>query len=111
AEQCWRACCCFSPEERLAWAVANQIEPPAYAQLPSAKGWHTIRLRDREACCKSEKCKTDTSSARACCSAEREASPKKPTSALRWISGMAALHCQGQSTLWLTLGAVLPPPP
>src|SRR5438552_3782945 len=47
AEQCWRQCCCFNPEERLAWAAAHHVEPPAYAERPQAFGWHTMRLRDR----------------------------------------------------------------
>jgi hypothetical protein len=29
AEQFWSSCCCFSPQERLAWAKAHNVEPPA----------------------------------------------------------------------------------
>lgn len=29
AEQCWRSCCCHTPAERLAWAKAHGIAPPA----------------------------------------------------------------------------------
>mgnify|MGYP003381703948 CR=1 FL=1 len=35
AEQCWTSCCCYTPEERLAWATENGIEPPSYAVLVS----------------------------------------------------------------------------
>ncbi len=28
AAQCWQSCCCNTPVERLAWAQANNIEPP-----------------------------------------------------------------------------------
>src|SRR5438445_841636 len=49
AEQCWQHCCCFSPEERFAWAEAHHVEPPAYAERPTAQGWQTARLRDRAA--------------------------------------------------------------
>jgi hypothetical protein len=48
AEQCWRSCCCFTPEQRLAWAKAHNVTPPPYAEKPAAKGWRTVRLRDRE---------------------------------------------------------------
>src|ERR1700746_3683145 len=48
AEQCWRHCCCFTPEEKFAWAAAHGVTPPAYAERPSGS-WHTARLRDREA--------------------------------------------------------------
>jgi hypothetical protein len=48
AEQCWASCCCFSPEERLAWAQTHNVTPPDYAEKPAGRGWRTTRLRDRE---------------------------------------------------------------
>src|SRR5690349_3339169 len=33
ADQCWRNCCCFTPAEKLAWAVAHHVTPPADAEL------------------------------------------------------------------------------
>jgi hypothetical protein len=33
AEECWNHCCCMTPEQRLAWAEANHVQPP-----PSARG-------------------------------------------------------------------------
>jgi len=35
-EQCWTSCCCYSPEERLAWATEHGVEPPSYAVLVNA---------------------------------------------------------------------------
>ena len=29
AEECWSHCCCFTPSQRLAWAAANRVDPPA----------------------------------------------------------------------------------
>jgi hypothetical protein len=49
AEQCWTACCCFTPEQRWAWARQHHVEPPAFAEKPSGHSWRTTRLRDREA--------------------------------------------------------------
>ncbi len=46
AEQCWAGCCCFTPEERWAWAHTHHVEPPAYAERPTAHSWRTARLRD-----------------------------------------------------------------
>ena len=34
-EQCWTSCCCYTPEERLAWAEEHGVEPPSYAVLVS----------------------------------------------------------------------------
>lgn len=28
AEQCWTACCCFTPRQRLAWAIRHGVTPP-----------------------------------------------------------------------------------
>src|ERR1700677_2434579 len=36
--------------------------------------------------------------------------PSNPGAGLRWVVGMSALRCQGQSTLWMTSGAVTVPP-
>jgi hypothetical protein len=71
AEQCWRGCCCFTPEQRLAWAKANNIEPPAYAEKPKpATSWRTTRLRDR-----GQGNQSATSSC-SCCPPQSVASPK-----------------------------------
>jgi len=29
SDQCWRACCCFTPRERLAWARTHQVPVPS----------------------------------------------------------------------------------
>src|SRR5215469_4629850 len=43
AEQCWRHCCCFTAEERWAWAREHHVQAPAYAEKPAARGWQTAR--------------------------------------------------------------------
>jgi hypothetical protein len=48
AEQCWRACCCFTAQQRWEWARANNVEPPPYAEKPTAQSWRTARVRDKE---------------------------------------------------------------
>lgn len=35
ALECWTHCCCFSVEERWAWARENGVEPPEYAVKPT----------------------------------------------------------------------------
>lgn len=35
AEQCWTACCCFTPAERQSWAEQHGVTPPSYAVLSS----------------------------------------------------------------------------
>jgi hypothetical protein len=116
AEACWSHCCCLSLDERLAWAQAHDVEPPASVREASAAGWHSVRLRDQEshatcAACESRSpCCARSSAGHACC----DSKPARPSSLSRnprWVPGLAALQCQGQCTLWINGGAVLPPAP
>jgi hypothetical protein len=108
AEQCWSSCCCFTPEERWAWAREHNVEPPSYAEKPAEKpadqGWNSVKLRERDCGTTTEKC---------CCCAHK---PEAPTSGSsnapgRWVTMMTAWRCQGYSTLWTSTGTVLPVPP
>lgn len=115
AEQCWSSCCCFTPEERWAWARAHNVEPPAYAEKPAAspspppkvagneggQGWNTVKLRD-----------SDTTAKGCCCThkPDTQASEKRlpaDASGLR-LATIAVRRCQGYSSLWISAGAVLP---
>ena len=147
AAQCWASCCCFTPAQRLAWACARHIDPPAYAEPPGTRGWRKARRRDRAQPPKAEPtcrqcapadpitakphCPAEVGPA-VCCTREApgtppgEAVPERPgchptpgqptreakpasKGAARWGLGIAALRCQGLSTLWATTGAALPP--
>lgn len=116
AEQCWSHCCCFTPEERWAWASAHNVQPPAYAEkpaAPSSNGWNTVKLRDRAATATKSCCSAKTEHASCCQTAAK--SPEKSSSSsdgrIRWTTAMNAWHCQGYSTLWVSIGSVLPVPP
>jgi len=126
AEQCWRHCCCFSPEERFAWARAHQVEPPVYAERPTNFGWHTVRQRDlarahSEGACACGKNHVDrqvpaSKPARTCCSTHGKSGPScctktnspAPRGARLLVIGM--MHCQGLASLMISGGLVLPPP-
>ncbi len=106
AEQCWSGCCCFTPEERWAWAREHNVEPPSYAQKPAEKpadqGWNTVKLRDRD-CGMTQKC---------CCTYKPESpSTRNSETSGRWITMVSTWRCQGYSTLWVSTGTVLPAPP
>jgi hypothetical protein len=117
AEECWRGCCCFSPEERLAWARQHGVEPPAYAERPAPKGWRTPPRREQASrpapkqacctgCCQPEQGLEDSSSTKpSCCNTtacQHPAHGNAPTGQ----PGMSALHCQGLTMLWVSLGTV-----
>jgi hypothetical protein len=113
AEQCWRHCCCYSPEERRDWARKNNVPVPADAEQPATnQSWCSTRLRDRasgkskthacgSACCAGKKKRT-------CCSARAKAD-RAPAG--HWTPTLATFHCQGLTTVWISGGAVLPAPP
>jgi hypothetical protein len=132
AEECWSGCCCFTPEERWAWASEHNVQPPAYAEKPVAQGWQTTRLRDAEehAADSHNCCEHDHKSVHSCCSesrvSEKCASCAEPTAAkdtsaatpetdqhaeVRWVLGVSALRCKAVNLLWVSNGAVLLPGP
>jgi hypothetical protein len=110
AADCWHHCCCFSPEEKLAWARSHHVEPPANAEQPAAQGWYTVRLRDQEAtrCTHCDHCAASAS----CCQSDEQppASPSPRPAGRHWLPGLKALQCQGLNTLWVMGGTVLPAP-
>ncbi|HZZ71090.1 MAG TPA: hypothetical protein VFE24_02490 [Pirellulales bacterium] len=125
AEQCWRTCCCFTREQKLAWAVEHGVTPPreffetADAPAPglcphcgqgNADPQSTERQSTDRACsepqhsnlpCPDQPCAAcGTRSAR-----QTAAKRARPPS---WLQGISARACQGLPILWVTLGAVLP---
>lgn len=55
AEQCWRSCCCHTPAERLAWAKAHGIAPPA-CLIAAAKGAAESESQASSCCAKKAEC-------------------------------------------------------
>ncbi len=104
AAQCWNSCCCYTPQQKLAWAERNGVTPPS-----SAGGWQAVRLRDREkvvpvepkpSCCQSGHCASSTP----------KAEPKPaPTRGIVWTTAMAARSCRGLATDWVSAPSVVPP--
>jgi hypothetical protein len=89
ADQCRRQCCCFSAEQKLAWARARglldrEVTGDAPAASPQGKGCCQQGCRHRE--------------------------PTRPASCSEpWVDIISSAKCQGLATLWITLGVALPP--
>jgi hypothetical protein len=106
AEQCWRSCCCFNDQQKLAWAKKNGVKPPDWfiAKAPDpeksvAKACCTNHTN--KSCC-SSKSSTPTTLKPSCCTAKTESSPKTSANASknsgrRWIVLDDALRCKGLS--------------
>lgn len=121
AEQCWANCCCFTPEQRWAWARAHHVEPPAYAEKPAPKpaeqpaagGWNTVKLRDLDRGATAKSCCRAKGEPSSCCRpTQRSANSSPPKSGgFGSTTTLAVWSCQGYSTLWVSAGAVLIVPP
>jgi hypothetical protein len=127
AEQCWKGCCCYTPEQRLEWAQRHNVQPPAYAEKPATGSWQRPRLRDREqaqegrpTCCsvcqdggRKPCCQEQTQEP--CCQQapdqDEEEDEPTPCPSSPWRLGVAGQKCAGAAELWLSTGAALPPAP
>jgi hypothetical protein len=127
AAECWQHCCCFSHQERLAWAHTHEVEAPTSAEPVTAQGWRTPRGHDQAenggqpgttcARCLSEQTKT-ADLVPAECGSDSESVPtygnRPPSTGKRsgsLLLNVAAMQCHGMSTVWISVGAVLRPPP
>jgi hypothetical protein len=83
SEECWKGdCCCYTLEEKLAWADAREIEPPAHVRpMVEARKGSTAAIKN--ACCSEDKLTPDKQRF----SAERRAR--------RWVVGVFAQNCRG----------------
>jgi hypothetical protein len=125
SDDCWHHCCCFSIQERIAWAKNHDVSPPPDIPSETAQGWHVPRLRDRDngpsqsqqvcekcrqphaedGCIASERnrASAEPSKSKTCCSEK----PAKD-SGIR-VVGFQTLRCKGFSTQWVVVGTVAPP--
>ncbi len=110
AEQCWHHCCCFSAEEKLAWARSHRVEPPASVRSELANlSWRSKRLRDEAEQCESRCPCAATSNSHACCASTTERDDyDKPGH--RWVLAVLAHKCQGQGLWCQAVFLALPPP-
>ena len=117
ADECWRHCCCFTPAERWAWARANHVEPPSYAERPISED------SGRPLCCvhrehqvahaepASPACCSTAGHESSCCKTRSHLRSDKGKSSPRWILAMVSQQCQGATSQWLGGGTAVPPPP
>jgi hypothetical protein len=83
SEECWAGdCCCFTLEEKVAWADAHGVEPPAHARAAVA----ARKVKPKPACCAERSCCSPTSAAPA---------PAKPV--VKWASAALVRKCRGEA--------------
>jgi hypothetical protein len=131
AQDCWQHCCCYSAQEKLAWAQEQHVEPPAYAETVKPRGWHNVRLRDRDL-----ESEPDTSTSaqvatgavaeraspcrKGCCSSHQPPAQSKPDDSRnkrQKVEGsgsaptVTVLKCRCPTSTWVSTGAVVIPSP
>lgn len=124
AKQCWTNCCCHTLQERLAWAKAKGVTPPAYVVIPKGLTIAKVKPAKCRHCCsaKSEAATHPASSKSNSPSNNCPAVGSKPYA--RMLSGsvpvkssggsvifLNAMKCQGQSLSWMALAWVTLPSP
>lgn len=73
AETCWRDCCCFTNQQKIAWARRNRVTPPALV-VAAAKREACSAGKKSLACCKSKGLAVAQAAVKPACCARRDAS-------------------------------------
>ncbi|HQR07983.1 MAG TPA: hypothetical protein PLN21_14240 [Gemmatales bacterium] len=106
AEQCWRGCCCYTREEKLAWAKENGVTPPAFVLAQSEE--------EPKSCCSAHKACHESSSCceggkktatKTCCKSHAEEQVDEEVH-FTWLVTMQAMKCHGQDG-WSLLTSVI----
>lgn len=104
SEECWAGdCCCFTLEEKVAWAESRGVEPPAHARAIIAAR-NATKQKPKPACCKGEKscCKNDN----------KPVATSSPAPAVKWVSAALVRKCRGEAPAdSLKLQVSVPPAP
>jgi hypothetical protein len=103
AEQCWRGCCCHTVAERLAWARAHVVRPPAYVGVPGDGALARAQRGSASGC---DRCRGAKKGCSASFDCSRRTAPRP-----RAIVSIEALRCQGVALTYANLAAAAPLPP
>jgi hypothetical protein len=105
----------MSMREKLAWAKEHGVAPPDYVLVAAAE-----EAADDEpaSCCERSKLQAAACSSAlrdgGCCSNDKRANcsncSHENEAPVEWVIGIHAQKCQGLSLLWITTGAIAPPP-
>lgn len=104
AESCWKACCCNTSKQKLAWAKQNNVKPPEYVIAAAAKESPTVA----KSCCANKKQLVQTTCV--------DVSPsnlvrpvKAKTPMVDWVFYVEAERCRGGSAAeWIVTPLSLP---
>jgi hypothetical protein len=99
AEQCWAGdCCCYTLEQKLAWADARGVAPPNHVRREVEARKTRGRTKVARSCCSSECDNGDSRGAETCCEKSTEpAASKQQSIVVRWVVGSYVQKCRGKT--------------
>ena len=106
SERCWRDCCCFSMEEKLAWAQQNNVEPPAYVVEAALAARQAKQTATKKKCCCSSNCETKQAESK-----PQATVTQRPSHGTTWIVLIDAQRCRGEAGGSFTQVSVATVPP
>ena len=122
ADQCWKRCCCFTNAQKVSWAKAHNVTPPAYV-IAAANG--TKHGSDAlKGCCKHKADKiggvatvakdqlANDQRVKSCKpNVDGDKSRKSATDRqnVNYVIGVVAEQCQGHSSFWSAVPWVILP--
>lgn len=101
SEQGWAGdCCCFTLEEKLAWADARGVTPPEHVRPAVAA--RKLAPKSEASCCAKKSApsccdRTEGGAGKSC--APEHLQPAKPV--IKWVAGVFAQKCRGEGTAGL----------
>ena len=116
AARCWNDCCCFTNQQKLDWAAANNVKPPEFVVAAAEK--EKAEGEKQEAVEVASCCQKPPAPVSACCQSEKTAAPKaaccetKPTEVSAenteddsaTVIGWFAQKCQGKGgPIWSSM--------
>jgi len=104
AQQCWKKCCCFTNEQKLAWAKKNRVKVPDVVLSQ-------IAAKKKLALASSGLCQAPGSSEKvSCCEEHRPeehdgepAAKKESKKSVNYQIGILVQQCQGEGPYWSSL--------
>lgn len=113
-EQCRQNCCCHTKQQKVAWALKNNVDPNRVAILTAAEQELLTISAPKRAATTATCCETGSGScckpAKKPCCGGATAVAKSEKSQLRWVLAIEAQKCRGTGVEWIQAGFVAPPP-
>ena len=95
AETCWRDCCCYTNQQKVAWARKNGVAIPAFV-VAAAKREGCCGVKRERACCEAKTASVTLAAKKPACCARREAA--SASCASHSIAAVTCSKCDGHST-------------